>query len=338
MSWSQLHTDVSIPTEEVGVVTMAEPRLRIMPEGMSVHNLPSISAEEELFVQTHGRNGSDNAALLDMALVGPCQGYIVRINMKDVMVGFALSLAHAITIKGCEPILTGLTTHLCVKEEHRSQGIGMFLIETIIRWGFAKEIHTGYHYLRTPKTRSAVAMKPWYRPLNVKACLAAEYQLPTLPSRGFRDTTSLVERTYSLPKTTASPASLEDAAAIISAAQRRITIDPALSWSRLSMPPFIWLKAEGGVACVRKYVIQGVTRILAAQLCFFECLGDATASLRSIFAWLCDHECIVVHGLAMGAQLGTDAKMIMANATLHLDFYNVHIPTCSARQIALMYV
>jgi hypothetical protein len=180
--WSKL--SISKEASPEGIISKEPPINLKTDDSMKVFTNTDYSVVDMKFVLNHSASISGNSHILDNKL------YQHNVNIKIVnsenhteLYGFILSLPHSILLKKYdnvnEIINTGVTTDLCVHKDYRSKNLAAHLILGVIHYGFTNNIYTGYHYIKECKSESSLKISNYYRPLNLKASLAAGFEIPS---------------------------------------------------------------------------------------------------------------------------------------------------------------
>lgn len=300
-----------------------------------------ISPGDVSLVSTHSSDvKTSNIVTLDPKLGELCQGYIFRaITASPVerTVGFILSVPYTINLESkhteTKSFKTILSTHLCVKRDHREVKIAKRLIEETHNYAISKSIFHGYHYLIKPYTKHSIGLKEWYRPLDAKKAAAKGYQLVVPKIKGVKDYGPVAAYIYKTSITHRYRATTPSDFDVLIKRSLRVAKPSEEEWKFLNKDPVTWttiLNDEGSVLAVcayRPYILinrKGV--INAAQLVYTEGTLEHKESfvpaMETLFGILSEKGYIAVHGVKQGPlEESFHLLKIICTNPMYMDFY-----------------
>jgi hypothetical protein len=312
---------------------------------------------------------TSNNVVLNPDIKEYTMGYNVRLMFYKEQVGFITSIPNTISIKDDRKYLSTLTTYLAVKKTHRSKEVVQYLINQLMVTGHSRGITTGYFFGSKPKTKSAIPIYAWYRPLSIDDSIKEGYNiiLPEEFGNMARDTQIAAARIFYGFK---SHVKGEDTTYMDfrRVPQRMISLSlDGVEFDRFNRKPFTWKTysdENGGIiTCTTPYnILQPDGNIIkVALLIYCETIITSTMAggggktsiysnvllktyLDSMFYDLSKEGYSTVHGSTMGPLNYPPNKffgplLAISCGMIFIDFYNLKTSKIdSPGDISLMYL
>lgn len=342
-----------------GIILKDIPSEVILPSGYQIKNLSEITKEHTGFIVRENKTGTGNIGLLDATLSTASQGYIFELSKDQKINGFILSIPHRIKLlsfnsnKIFQDIEAGVTTSLCVSEDHRKRALAMALIKSVIMRGYENKIYTAYHYIKENKTGSAVKLNTWYRILNPVKAHELGYTVTVPKQNKVKNPMKQAILRYTTFKTPSdweiNPTTYLDLSFLDNTSKRLSISKPSEEeFKRLSETPFRWLTIKNGnsikgIVVYRPFMVYiSKTKKLAitSQLIFFESEDTSALDCMNLFMkTMLETNHVVVYGVTMGALVDIESNLkISSTGNLYLDFYNFHIDNLQPKEVNLIYI
>jgi hypothetical protein len=286
------------------------------------------------------------------------QGLNVRMIHLETnkQIGFICTVPHTISIESKE-ILTCVTTFLALNKEHRKAKISEYLINKLMSFGASKGVNCGYYFSSKPRSRSAVTLKGWYRPLNVIEADKNGYNiiLPKSASKISNKVMAAIKFYQCESKVSSSKTTMVD---INNLYKRSVSLSMNdFEFTVLNKGTLKWMTYsddDGGiVTCVTPYEIlqPGGNVIKVCLLVYCETLYREDYDLMkmkdyldSLFFDLSVDGYYAVHGCNMGPLDYNSSHMFgpllaIESSTTFLDFYNLRtLRSKKIRDVNLLYM
>lgn len=343
--WQEMFIDTG-ENKHQGVISLDTP---ITSQSSTYKTIQVNLTNEHIdFNKNNAFNSNNNCYLIDPNLKNIAIVFECRENNTQTLVGIMLVLPHRITYENDEndekdtstTIKTCVTTHLCVHRSYREKGIAMLLIREATSFGYKNNIINGYHYIPSPKTASAIDVRPWFRVLNPSIANKYGYSLSFVPKIKSNNIQSIQRMVYLIPQPSTNiqmKATLKTDFKYMK--KRLISIAPFddEEWSDYTSINSNWYtfynKQILAIAMIRPFILQNNSNnINSCQLGYFEVSSNVTETeLGLIFDMILnkckDDKYIAIHGVMMGVldkvDFLTQHKVdCLETKTMYLDFYN----------------
>lgn len=307
-----------------------------------------ITRNDIFFVLDNSVMGNGNSFILDPGIYH--HNIITRlVDKRNNILGFGLSVLCSLYISGEKEyeVESGLTTHLCVSRKHRNKELAKYVISGIIDYGYTLNIHTGYHYIKNPKTAVNTLVFNYYRPLNLENAIQFGYEVPmlskdvkfswdNLPSESQKELLELEYQVRDSDLYEILPSEFDDLRFLQGQGRKLSVSFSAIRFEQLKKQfEFCSVKRDGKVVglVMFKTMIIHIGKIdkgcPIAQICLLELDKDYRKDVAyKIISYLKEKKYVVMSGVCFG-ELSEESFRKSLGLVLcdiqYLDFYNFNI-------------
>lgn len=274
--WKSLNAKAQISNDKGLISSEEEINVVVKPEGYTTVMVNGINKLDISCHLTCISNDKNNVVMLEPTIQKYTMGHNLRLMFDSKQVGFIVTMPHTISVKDDGNYFSCLTTYLAVMKKHRSKEVVQYLINQLMINGYPNGVTTGYFFGTKPKTKTAIPIYTWYRPLNVDKCKRDGYTiiLPKEFSEMDHETQMMAARMFYGFKSQIKPkpTTYDD---LQRAPQRMISLNLSKEdFIRFNRKPFTWntySDDNGGIiTCTMPYnILQPTGTIVKASILIY---------------------------------------------------------------------